>query len=75
MNYSISFTAGALLSQHILSVIALLKQGQRLSKALMECEEYNLYLKGKIDQQIKFDLDDRVMENYEKLDGVVGKVK
>jgi hypothetical protein len=41
----------------------------------MECESYDLILKDKADQQIEFDLDDGVTENYKLFDGVVGKLK
>lgn len=51
------------------------KENERLQKALIECEEYDLLLKDKADQQIEFDLDDGVDENYKLFEGVVAKVK
>ena len=42
---------------------------------LNECEEYDLLLKDKAEQQIEFDLDDGVTENYKLFEGVVAKIK
>ncbi len=50
------------------------KKLEKLQKDQMECESYDLILKDKADQQIEFDLDDGVTENYKLFDGVVGEV-
>jgi len=47
----------------------------QLRKDLMECEEYDLYLKDMADRQIEFDLDDGVIENHKLFDGIVAKIK
>jgi hypothetical protein len=44
-------------------------------KDLEECESYDLVLKDKADQQIAFDLDDGVQENYKLFEGVVAAIK
>lgn len=51
------------------------KLEEKLSLQLMECQEYDLLLKDKADQQIEFDLDDGVTENIKLFEGVVAKVK
>lgn len=47
----------------------------QLRKDLRECEEYDMLLKDAADNQIIFDLDDGVTENYKLFDGVVAKIK
>ena len=47
----------------------------KLRTDLVECEEYDMLLKDKAEQQIEFDLDDGVTENYKLFEGVVGKIK
>ena len=47
----------------------------QLRKDLHECEEYDMLLKDMADQQITFDLDDGVTENYKLFEGVVAKIK
>ncbi|AWH75511.1 BREX-1 system adenine-specific DNA-methyltransferase PglX [Dokdonia sp. Dokd-P16] len=54
------------------------QQGRRLDqlrKDLRECEEYDMLLKDAADNQIVFDLDNGVTENYKLFDGVVEKIK
>lgn len=50
------------------------KKLEKLQKDQLECEAYDLILKNKADQQIEFDLDDGVTENYKLFDGVVGGI-
>ena len=47
----------------------------RLRSDLIECEAYDMELKNVADQQISFDLDDGVKENYKLFDSVVAKIK
>ena len=47
----------------------------QLRKDLHECEEYDMLLKDIADQQITFDLDDGVTENYKLFECVVAKIK
>lgn len=47
----------------------------RLRGDLIECEAYDMELKNVADQQISFDLDDGVKENYKLFDSVVAKIK
>ena len=42
---------------------------------LIECETYDMELKNVADQQISFDLDDGVKENYKLFESVVAKIK
>ena len=42
---------------------------------LRECETYDMELKNVADQQISFDLDDGVKENYKLFESVVAKIK
>lgn len=54
------------------------QQGRKLDqlrKDLRECEEYDMLLKDAADNQIVFDLDNGVTENYKLFDGVVAKIK
>ena len=50
------------------------RQLDKLRKDLLECEQYDLLLKDKADQQIEFDLDDGVKANYELFKGVVAPI-
>jgi hypothetical protein len=47
----------------------------RLRSDLLECEAYDMELKNVADQQISFDLDDGVKENYKLFESVVAKIK
>ena len=47
----------------------------RLRSDLIECEAYDMELKNVADQQISFDLDDGVKENYKLFESVVAKIK
>jgi hypothetical protein len=47
----------------------------RLRSDLLECEAYDMELKNVADQQISFDLDDGVKENYKLFDSVLAKIK
>ena len=47
----------------------------RLRGDLIECEAYDMELKNVADQQISFDLDDGVKENYKLFESVVAKIK
>ncbi|GEO05550.1 class I SAM-dependent DNA methyltransferase [Adhaeribacter aerolatus] len=51
------------------------RQLDKLRKDLLECEQYDLLLKDKADQQIEFDLDNGVTANYELFKGVVAPIK
>jgi hypothetical protein len=51
------------------------RQLDKLRKDLYECEQYDLLLKDKADQQIEFDLDNGVTANYELFNGVVAPIK
>lgn len=51
------------------------KQLDKLRADLLECEQYDMALKNIADQQIKFDLDDGVANNYELFESVVAKIK
>ncbi|WP_205503391.1 BREX-1 system adenine-specific DNA-methyltransferase PglX [Rufibacter psychrotolerans] len=51
------------------------RQLDKLRKDLYECEQYDLLLKDKADQQIEFDLDNGVTANYELFKGVVAPIK
>ena len=51
------------------------KQLDKLRADLIECEQYDMALKNVADQQIKFDLDDGVVKNYELFETVVAKIK
>lgn len=55
------------------------RTGQRtldkVIKDLIECREYDLYLKDIADQQIEFDLDDGVVVNYAKFGDVLANIK
>lgn len=46
-----------------------------LRKNLAECETYEMHLKTVADNQIVFDLDDGVTENYKLFKGVVAEIK
>jgi hypothetical protein len=46
-----------------------------LRSDLIECEAYDMELKNVADQQISFDLDDGVKENYKLFESVVAKIK
>ena len=47
----------------------------RLRSDLIECEAYDMELKNVADQQISFNLDDGVKENYKLFESVVAKIK
>jgi len=47
----------------------------KLRSNFHECEEYDLLLKDKAEQQIEFDLDDGVTENYKLFEGCVAPIK
>jgi len=47
----------------------------QLRKDITECETYDMELKNVADQQIVFDLDDGVTENYKLFETVVAKIK
>lgn len=47
----------------------------KMRKDLQECQDYDLVLKDVADNQITFDLDDGVTENYKLFEGVVAKIK
>ena len=47
----------------------------KLRKDLLECEQYDLLLKDKADQQIEIDLDNGVAANYKLFEGVVAAIK
>ena len=51
------------------------RQLDKLRADLTECEQYDMVLKNIADQQIKFDLDDGVVKNYELFETVVAKIK
>jgi hypothetical protein len=51
------------------------RQLDKLRIDLAECEQYDLALKNVADQQIKFDLDNGVANNYELFETVVAKIK
>jgi hypothetical protein len=51
------------------------KQLDKLRIDLVECEQYDMALKNVADQQIKFDLDDGVANNYKLFESVVAKIK
>ncbi|WP_292374249.1 BREX-1 system adenine-specific DNA-methyltransferase PglX [Methanosarcina sp. UBA411] len=46
----------------------------KLKKKIEELVKYDELLKNKADQMIEIDLDDGVVENYKKLEGLVGKI-
>lgn len=47
----------------------------KIAADLEECRAYELLLKNVADHQIEFDLDDGVVVNYTKFEGVVGRIK
>jgi type II restriction/modification system DNA methylase subunit YeeA len=51
------------------------KRMERIKADLLECRDYDLLLKDMADRQIDFDLDDGVVVNYAKFDGVVALIK
>ena len=51
------------------------KRLDQLRKDITECETYDMELKNVADQQIVFDLDDGVTENYKLFETVVAKIK
>jgi hypothetical protein len=51
------------------------KKLEQLRKNREECYEYEIDLKDMADDQITFDLDDGVTENYKKFETVVAKIK
>jgi hypothetical protein len=51
------------------------RQLDRLRKDLLECEQYEMDIKGVADRQIVFDLDDGVTVNYGLFEGVVAEIK
>lgn len=46
----------------------------KLNKKINELVKYDELLKNKADQMIEIDLDDGVVENYKKFEGLVGKI-
>lgn len=51
------------------------KRLEKVEKDLIECRDYDLLLKDVADHQIDFDLDDGVVVNYAKFEGVVAPIK
>ncbi len=51
------------------------RQLDHLRNDLLECEQYEMVVKGVADAQIVFDLDDGVTVNYARFNGVVAPVK
>ncbi|HEY9169439.1 MAG TPA: BREX-1 system adenine-specific DNA-methyltransferase PglX [Lutibacter sp.] len=51
------------------------KRLDQIRKDITECETYDMELKNVADQQIVFDLDDGVTENYKLFETVVAKIK
>lgn len=52
-----------------------MKRMEQLQNDILECRDYDLYMKDIADKQIEFDLDDGVVENYKLFESVVAKIK
>lgn len=52
-----------------------MKRMEQLQNDILECRDYDLYIKDMADKQIEFDLNDGVVENYKLFESVVAKIK